>query len=74
MKAVLINKAGFHKHIYVAKKVASFQQLHHDSAELRDIEDPIDVTSYLPIIQFLFHREYEDEWGETILIYKEDER
>lgn len=71
MRAVLINKAGFHKRINVAKKVASFRQVHPDSMNLVSLDEIDDTRFHLPIIEFDFDREYIDEWGETILIYKE---
>ena len=74
MKAVLINKAGFHKHIHVAKKVSHFRQLNPDSASLYKYEElnaDKERELFVPIVEFLFEREYEDEWGETVLIYRE---
>lgn len=71
MKAILINQAGFHKDIHTGKKVLSYRQFKVDAVNVRPYDEIIDKELTIPIIEFIFEREYEDEWGERVLIYRE---
>lgn len=71
MRAILVNKEGFHKHIHIAKKVACFRQVRYEGANINPVEKMTDRELFLPIIDYIYERKYIDEWGEEVLIYKE---
>lgn len=70
MIAVLINKAGLHKHLHAEKRVSSYRQF--DNQKISTVPwYEADPTEQIPVIEFVFRREYEDEWGEIFCIYEE---
>lgn len=72
MKAVIIQSDGFRKYIDVDKKSQVLYGLHPIAVEIfalekRPITDLIDVHK----VAYEFIREYEDEFDNKILIYRE---
>lgn len=71
MKAILINRGGFRKRLMVmeSERPRGFRIQENEEISFLPYEDVKD--RYIPIREFEFDREYVDEWGEKVLIYKE---
>ena len=70
MRAILIRRDGFRKSIDIARRRPVISMIGADALDIRPYDESVEDLN-VSTTKFRFEREYEDEFGNHILIYKE---
>ena len=70
MRAILIRRDGFRKSIDIVRRRPVISMIGADALDIRPYDESVEDLN-VSTTKFRFEREYEDEFGNHILIYKE---
>lgn len=70
VRAILIRRDGFRKSIDIARRMPVISMMGADALDIRPYDESVKDLK-ISTTEFRFEREYEDEFGNQILIYKE---
>ena len=70
MRAILIRRDGFRKSIDIARRRPVISMIGADALDIRPYDESVEDLN-ISTTEFRFEREYEDEFSNHILIYKE---
>lgn len=71
MRAILIRRDGFRKSIDIVRIRPVISMIGADALDVRPYSEEIMKDLEISKVKFRFVREYDDEFGNHILIYKE---
>ena len=70
VRAILIRRDGFRKSIDIARRLPVVSMIGADALDIRPYDESVKYLN-ISTTEFRFEREYEDEFSNHILIYKE---